>query len=87
MNVIILRTDIQSNRNVSHLRSLFNNHKGIFRWSVDTEDVDNVLRVEAEDTVEEGEIIEMLHSYGYEGEDLDEASNNLRSRASILLMM
>lgn len=65
MKLIILRTDIKTRKKVKTVRPLFNSLPTIKRWSVDTEDIDNVLRIEAEDNTEESDIIHLVKTYGF----------------------
>ena len=71
MNVIILRTNIKTKRKVKSLVQVFDNHSGIKRWNVDTEDVDNVLRIESNKSLKEKEIIHLIHSHGFSCEELE----------------
>jgi tRNA G26 N,N-dimethylase Trm1 len=71
MNVIVLKTNIQTKKKVKSLIPAFNNHAGIKRWNVDTEDVDKVLRVEADQSLQEIEIIQLIHSHGFSCEELE----------------
>lgn len=71
MNVIVLRTNIKSKTKVKSLVPVFENHSGINRWNVDTEDVDNVLRIEATSNLHEKDVIKLIHSHGFSCEELD----------------
>ena len=59
MNVLVFKTDLQTRKRVNAIGSLFDEHPGIQIWSVDVEDVDNVLRIEAEDNLLESDIIRL----------------------------
>lgn len=72
MNVIVLKTNIQSREKAETLIPIFDNHKAINQWTVDTEDIDNVLRIELKEHLDEREIISIINSYGFFGEDLKE---------------
>lgn len=65
MKLIILKTDIETKKKVKKIKPILNNTSVIDKWTVDTEDIDNVLRIEAHDTTSEDEIIEMVHQQGF----------------------
>lgn len=69
MELLLLKTDISSNKKIKRLLPIFNSHPVIRKWSVDTEDIDNVLRIEV---VEKNghEIIEMIKGEGFYCESL-----------------
>jgi hypothetical protein len=71
MNVIVLKTNIQNKKNLKSLMPAFNNHAGIKRWNVDTEDIDKVLRIEADQFLQEIDIIQLIHSHGFSCEELE----------------
>lgn len=72
MNLVILRTNIETKNRVQVLRPVLDNHDSINRWSIDIEDVDNVLRIEAKDTVDDNQIITLIKKYGFYGEALED---------------
>lgn len=65
MELLIFRTDIKSKKKVRSLRSVFNNHSEIINWSVDLEDVDNVLRIEATTNLSEKDVIDLIQVKGF----------------------
>jgi hypothetical protein len=70
MKLLIFQTDIDSRHSVDTLKTIFNNHSHILSWSVDTEDIDNVLRIEAHDNLHEDDIINLMTHQGYYCGDL-----------------
>jgi len=70
MKLVILRTDIKTKKKVKKMKPFFNNHPVISKWSIDTEDIDNVLRIEAEDTIDEDEVKKLVIDNGFYCEDL-----------------
>ena len=52
------------------MKPIFNNHPIISKWSIDTEDIDNVLRIEAEDNLDEDEVKKLVIENGFYCEDL-----------------
>lgn len=70
IKVIVLKTDIHSNALVEKLSPVFDNHVAIRRWSIDLEDVDNVMRVEANPLLSHRDIQELIHMHGLNGEEL-----------------
>lgn len=62
--IIVLKTDVQTSAEVERIAPIFNLHKSIGNWSIDTEDIDNVLRLECSDSTSEAQMIGLLTSYG-----------------------
>ena len=71
MKLIIVKTNIPTKKKVKKLEPLFNNYSGILKWSVDTEDIDKVLRIEAQEHVEEHEIAALIGEHGYFLEEME----------------
>ena len=69
-NLIILKTNIASIQKVIEVSSIFNKHPRIIKWSVDIEDIDNVLRIEASPFTKEKEIKNLVLEHGFYCEDL-----------------
>ena len=71
MNLLIFRTDIKTKRSVNTIKSIFNKHPTINDWSIDTNDIDNVLRIEASNVVTEKVIINLIEKQGFYCEVLE----------------
>jgi hypothetical protein len=71
MEILILKTNVSSRKKVRELSSVFDSHGAIKRWSVDTEDRHNVLRIEAGNGFGMGDAIELIQSRGFKGNELD----------------
>ena len=69
MHTLIFKTNIQSGQALKELDKLLDNNTEYLSWSVDTEDVDKVLRVTStkNNTIE---IISTLKQAGYFCEEL-----------------
>lgn len=65
IHVLIFKTDISTEVHIRGLKPALDNHPAILEWSVDTEDVDNVLRIEGDKSLSEREIIYLIRSYGF----------------------
>ncbi len=70
MKLVILKTDIQTVQKVRALSPVFDRHPGILMWSVDTEDVDKVLRIEAVDELSECDVAQLIQPWGVHCEAL-----------------
>lgn len=70
MEILIFRTDIKTRKKVKAVQPIFNRHPDILKWSVDTEDIDNVLRVETQSRLREHDIIGLTRSCGFHCEIL-----------------
>ena len=70
MYLLILKTNIESEAMVRTVACALNNHEAIDRWHIDTEDVDNVLKVESTMNLDESDISHLIRPYGFTGEEL-----------------
>ncbi|WP_411031871.1 hypothetical protein [Spongiimicrobium sp. 3-5] len=70
MKVLILRTDIGTKKKVEEVKPIFKKLSVVAKWSVDLEDVDNVLRIETTDGLNERDVINLLGNYGFQCEEL-----------------
>lgn len=68
--VLVFKTDISTRQAVEEAGEILNCHFSIKDWSVDTEDVDNVLRVVTAGHLSESNIIKMLNINGFYSETL-----------------
>ena len=64
MEILIYKTNLSSNKKVRSIKSALNNHPDILSWTVDREDIDNVLRIEASESVQEIEFRKLMKRYG-----------------------
>ena len=65
MHLLIFETDIKSKKKIKSLKPLLNKHSDILKWSIDLEDIDNVLRIEATTNITESDIIDMVRTHGF----------------------
>lgn len=65
MKIFIFRTDIKTKKKVNALKKILNNYPTISSWSIDTEDIDNVLRIEGLGNLREKDIISLIRTYGF----------------------
>lgn len=71
IRIHVFKTNIETEEDVNHIKkSLDSNHK-ISQWSVDLEDIDRVLRIEASKNLSENDIIDMIKSKGFYCRDLE----------------
>jgi len=71
MNLLILRTNIDGQK-LNRIAPVLNFHSSIRSWNIDTSDIDNVLRIEAEDTLREQDVIQLVQCYGFVCEELED---------------
>jgi len=71
MEVLVFKTNIETRLNLDRMEPIFNNHPNIKVWSIDTEDVDNVLRIEADESLSEKEVIQLIQPIGVQCEVLN----------------
>lgn len=60
MNILIFKTDIKTSIDFMYVRPIFDRNRSILNWSIDLEDKDCVLRIEAIETVNETDIQRLL---------------------------
>jgi hypothetical protein len=70
VRLLILRTDIKTKKKVKKVKPLLDSHPLIFKWSIDLQDIDNVLRVEASSDLKEIDITSLIKGEGFFCEDL-----------------
>lgn len=71
MNVIILKTNINNEQKLNCAQRVFESIPQIKKWSVDQEDVDKVLRIEATKNLVESTIIHLLSMNGLVCQELE----------------
>lgn len=69
MEVFVFKTNINQLNRIEKLKPVINSHDKIYAWSVDMQDIDNVLRVEA-DLSTPNEIIQLVNKAGFSCEEL-----------------
>lgn len=67
--VLVFKTDIMTDSEVEIVKSILNAEKNIIRWSIDRDDIDNVLRIES-DHLSPYVVIQRLHAAGFACEEL-----------------
>ena len=65
MKLFIFSTNINTQQKVKSVHQLFNKDQNIIDFSVDIEDIDNVLRIEATDIINESDIINRVKNKGF----------------------
>lgn len=65
MKLFIFKTDLKNKKKVKVVKPIFNQHPWIIDWSVDTEDEDKVLRIEASENLSENDIIYLIKIHGF----------------------
>ncbi|MBJ6367178.1 hypothetical protein [Snuella sedimenti] len=65
MELLIFQTDIKSKKKVKSLKPVFNTHPDIIKWSIDLEDIDNVLRIEATTNLSEEDVVDLVKVNGF----------------------
>ncbi|MEO9872187.1 hypothetical protein [Ekhidna sp.] len=70
MKLFILKTDIKSKRQLNRLKPIFQQNEHIFRWSIDLDDIDKVLKVETNEDSKQNEMIQLVRDQGIYCEEL-----------------
>ncbi len=71
MNILIFKTNIRSQQKLNRIKQVINKHSVIWDWSVDIEDIDHVLRIEASEKLKEKDVIDMIRTCGFNCEVLN----------------
>lgn len=72
MELLILRSTINTAEEVHRFAGRLDNHPAIRRWTVDLDDCDRVLRTEALNALNESDIQHLIRPLGLDCEDLPE---------------
>ncbi|NVK63885.1 MAG: hypothetical protein HWE22_04830 [Flavobacteriales bacterium] len=72
MEVLVLKTNVTSKQKAEQLRAVFDNHQSIEKWSVDIEDCDKVLRIEAQNGFGIKEAVALMQLQGFYGNELED---------------
>lgn len=70
MEILVFRTDIKTKKKVKQIKPILELHQSISDWFIDTNDIDNVLRVESNSGLQEMEVIRLIQSTGFRCEVL-----------------
>ncbi len=62
--VLVFKTDIENHEKVKLLKPVFDELHSVIEWSVDTQDVDKVLRIETKGSMTERKIIDLMSTIG-----------------------
>lgn len=70
MNILVFKTNIDNTEKLASVNNSFSGIPKIYLWSVDMEDIDNVLRVETSGDIAESNIIDLLNEINVYCQDL-----------------
>ncbi len=70
MRILVLKTNINNHKDEEQVRSLFDRHPSIYQWTVDREDCDKVLRIEAAEDLSYDHVITLVQQINYQCEEL-----------------
>lgn len=70
-DVLVFKTNIEEARDLENVAAAIRREPRIRKWNVDQDDVDNVLRIEAE-RISPIEVEVLIHSAGYQCEELSD---------------
>lgn len=70
MKLFILKTNIRDARMMKKANALLAYSPEVMDWNIDFEDRDKVLRIEAEDNLEETQVLEIINTWGIKCEAL-----------------
>ena len=71
INIHVFKTNIETEADMNSIQFLLNPNPKIIKWSVDLEDIDRVLRIDASKYSSEKDIIDMVKSKGFYCEELE----------------
>ena len=70
MNLIILKSDVDTREKYNTLQLAFSEYPRIKNWNVDSHDIDKVLRIEVDEPIREFDIIQFCRNNGINCESL-----------------
>lgn len=71
LEVLVFKTNISSDKEIEKLTKILALEKGILKWNIDINDIDNVLRIESNNITVDF-IIALLCNAGFECEELSD---------------
>ena len=71
MELFIFKTNIQNQEKLKSIKPLLNQHPLFIKWSIDLEDIDRVLRIEAKQNTRESDVLKLIRRLGVSCEDLE----------------
>ncbi|MCD2260031.1 hypothetical protein [Psychroserpens luteolus] len=71
MNIYIFKTNIETKKEADNIKKMLSSALGIRQFSIDLEDIDKVLRIEAHKNLDESKIINKVISGGFSCEELE----------------
>jgi hypothetical protein len=69
MQVLVFKTNLTNSQRISDVESDLNIHSGIYRWNVDLNDCDYILRIESS-SIKPEEVEQIVLGAGYYCEEL-----------------
>jgi cell fate (sporulation/competence/biofilm development) regulator YmcA (YheA/YmcA/DUF963 family) len=72
MRVLVLKTNVDNEQKLNTVNSRFDTIPQFKEWSVDQEDIDNVLRIVTTEKIMESDVIDLLDSMNLLCEELAE---------------
>lgn len=69
MDILVFRTGIESENHIENIAPHLNSISGIYKWSIDLDDHEKILRVEAAGILP-GQIVKVLEGMNYNCEEL-----------------
>ncbi|MGL1885418.1 MAG: hypothetical protein OCD76_02790 [Reichenbachiella sp.] len=70
MKLLILKTDITTLIKRQQVQPIMQNQSAIHNWWVDMQDIDHVMRIEAEESLDNTEFIKLINEMGIHCEEL-----------------
>jgi hypothetical protein len=70
--IFVFKTNIKTKKRVKEVSPILDGLPLLTTWSVDTQDIDNVLRVVITGNVQESDIVDLLISQGFYCEALED---------------
>ncbi len=65
MKYYVFKTNIGTRQKVEEIHSIFETNPVIDDWNVDTNDVDNILRIRQSIQLKENDVINLVKSHGF----------------------
>lgn len=64
-NILVFQTDVDAADKVESISQAFKAHTCVLHWSIDIDDVDNVLRIEGSRQLKEQDVVTLVNAHNY----------------------
>ena len=63
--LFLFKTDIETKNKVKTIKLFLDSHPSVIKWSIDIQNIDNVLKIEAKNDLSKNHIINQIKTQGF----------------------